>query len=123
VDEGVKEYKTYAEHEERLEGRGFANMTRVRAHMLLEYRGVGRDWLNQELVSPYGRGIRFQNSIRYRAAPDSPASDTLFNGWSDVRRKRTQVFPREVATRLRRTLRPQGFRKRHGIRGSFRTGL
>ncbi|GAA1308322.1 bleomycin resistance protein [Brachybacterium tyrofermentans] len=42
---------------------GFAYITRGRAHIMLEQRGVGRNWLTQELASPFGRGINFQIGV------------------------------------------------------------
>ncbi|MEY8578798.1 VOC family protein [Corynebacteriaceae bacterium 6-324] len=42
---------------------GFAYLTRGRAHVMLEQRGVGRNWLTQELEPPFGRGINFQIGV------------------------------------------------------------
>ncbi|HCN39368.1 VOC family protein [Rothia sp. (in: high G+C Gram-positive bacteria)] len=39
---------------------GFAYVTRGRAHVMLEQRGVGRNWLTDEFERPFGRGINFQ---------------------------------------------------------------
>jgi len=39
---------------------GFAYVTRGSAHVMLEQRGVGRNWLTDELESPFGRGINLQ---------------------------------------------------------------
>ena len=42
---------------------GFAYVTRGRAHVMLEQRGVGRNWLTQDLDPPFGRGINFQIGV------------------------------------------------------------
>ncbi|WP_166998090.1 bleomycin resistance protein [Paramicrobacterium fandaimingii] len=42
---------------------GFAYVTRGRAHVMLEQRGAGRNWLTQELDPPFGRGINFQIGV------------------------------------------------------------
>lgn len=38
----------------------FAYLTKGSAHVMLEERGVGRNWVTGELVRPFGRGINFQ---------------------------------------------------------------
>lgn len=42
---------------------GFAYVARGAAHVMLEERGVGRNWLTGELLQPFGRGINFQISV------------------------------------------------------------
>lgn len=42
---------------------GFAYVTRGRAHVMLEQRGVGRNWLTQDLDPPFGRGVNFQIGV------------------------------------------------------------
>lgn len=41
----------------------FAYITRGTAHLMLEERGIGRNWLTGELLRPFGRGINFQISV------------------------------------------------------------
>lgn len=47
---------------------GFAYITRGSAHLMLEQRGVGRNWVTGPLEVPLGRGINFQISV-----PDADA--------------------------------------------------
>lgn len=42
---------------------GFAYITRGSAHLMLEQRGVGRNWITASLEPPLGRGINFQISV------------------------------------------------------------
>jgi len=42
---------------------GFAYITRGSAHLMLEQRGVGRNWLTAPLEPPLGRGVNFQISV------------------------------------------------------------
>ena len=42
---------------------GFASISRGTAHIMLEERGRGRNWIPAALEPPYGRGINFQISV------------------------------------------------------------
>lgn len=42
---------------------GFAYITLGSAHLMLEERGVGRNWLTADLDRPFGRGINFQIAV------------------------------------------------------------
>jgi len=42
---------------------GFAYVARGSAHVMLEQRGKGRNWLTGELEPPYGRGLNLQISV------------------------------------------------------------
>jgi catechol 2,3-dioxygenase-like lactoylglutathione lyase family enzyme len=42
---------------------GFAYITRGTAHLMLEQRGVGRNWIPAALDVPFGRGVNFQVSV------------------------------------------------------------
>lgn len=42
---------------------GFAYITLGSAHIMLEQRGVGRNWITAPLENPLGRGINFQISV------------------------------------------------------------
>ncbi|MCR2792581.1 VOC family protein [Microbacterium sp. zg.Y625] len=42
---------------------GFAYITLGSAHIMLEQRGIGRNWITAPLESPLGRGINFQISV------------------------------------------------------------
>lgn len=42
---------------------GFAYITQGSAHVMLEKRGVGRNWLTDELEPPFGRGMNFQVGV------------------------------------------------------------
>ncbi|GGK47843.1 bleomycin resistance protein [Nocardia camponoti] len=42
---------------------GFAYITLGGAHLMLEERGVGRNWLTGDLQVPFGRGINFQIGV------------------------------------------------------------
>ena len=42
---------------------GFAYITRGTAHLMLEQRGAGRNWIPAALELPFGRGINFQVSV------------------------------------------------------------
>lgn len=42
---------------------GFAYITRGTAHLMLEQRGVGRNWITGPLEPPLGRGINFQITV------------------------------------------------------------
>ena len=42
---------------------GFAFLTRGDAHVMLEQRGVGRNWITGALDRPFGRGINLQISV------------------------------------------------------------
>ena len=42
---------------------GFAYITRGTAHIMLEQRGAGRNWIPAALEPPMGRGINFQISV------------------------------------------------------------
>ncbi|MDZ7910257.1 MAG: VOC family protein [Rhodococcus sp. (in: high G+C Gram-positive bacteria)] len=43
---------------------GFAYVSLGSAHIMLEQRGVGRNWVTGPLEPPLGRGINFQISVR-----------------------------------------------------------
>ncbi len=42
---------------------GFAYLSRGTAHIMLEQRGAGRNWINTRLDRPFGRGINFQITV------------------------------------------------------------
>lgn len=42
---------------------GFAYIARGAAHVMIEQRGAGRNWLPGALDLPFGRGINFQISV------------------------------------------------------------
>lgn len=42
---------------------GFAYLSCGGAHLMLQQRGIGRDWVTGPLDPPFGRGINFQISI------------------------------------------------------------
>ncbi|TFD72701.1 VOC family protein [Cryobacterium gelidum] len=42
---------------------GFAYIARGSAHVMIEQRGAGRNWLPGALELPFGRGINFQISV------------------------------------------------------------
>jgi catechol 2,3-dioxygenase-like lactoylglutathione lyase family enzyme len=42
---------------------GFAYITLGSAHVMLEQRGVGRNWITGDLEPPLGRGINFQVTV------------------------------------------------------------
>lgn len=42
---------------------GFAYIARSTAHLMLEQRGVGRNWITGPLEPPLGRGINFQITV------------------------------------------------------------
>ncbi|MGO2745746.1 bleomycin resistance protein [Microbacterium sp.] len=42
---------------------GFVYLTRGSAHVMLEQRGIGRNWVSAPLDPPFGRGINFQVSV------------------------------------------------------------
>ncbi|WP_199184360.1 MULTISPECIES: VOC family protein [unclassified Cryobacterium] len=42
---------------------GFAYITRGTAHLMLERRGAGRNWIPAALDPPFGRGVNFQVSV------------------------------------------------------------
>ncbi len=42
---------------------GFAYISRGSAHVMLDQRGVGRDWVTAPLARPFGRGINFQVTV------------------------------------------------------------
>lgn len=42
---------------------GFAYITHGSAHLMLEQRGIGRNWMTGSLESPLGRGINFQITV------------------------------------------------------------
>ncbi|KIL85498.1 glyoxalase bleomycin resistance protein dioxygenase [Fusarium avenaceum] len=42
---------------------GFAYISRGTAHVMLEQRGIGRNWITAPLDQPFGRGINFQVSV------------------------------------------------------------
>ena len=42
---------------------GFAHITRGTAHIMLEQRGAGRNWIPAALEHPFGRGINFQITV------------------------------------------------------------
>ncbi|KAF7554457.1 hypothetical protein G7Z17_g2920 [Cylindrodendrum hubeiense] len=42
---------------------GFAYISRGTAHVMLEQRGIGRNWITATLDQPFGRGINFQISV------------------------------------------------------------
>lgn len=56
---------------------GFAYLTRGNAHLMLEQRGVGRNWVTGPLEPPLGRGINFQISV---ADADEVAAAVLATG-------------------------------------------
>lgn len=45
------------------EAEGFAYLSRGGAHVMLEQRGVGRNWITGPLDRPFGRGINFQITV------------------------------------------------------------
>lgn len=42
---------------------GFAYLARERSHVMLEQRGLGRNWVTGELRPPLGRGINLQIAV------------------------------------------------------------
>lgn len=42
---------------------GFAYISRGTAHVMLDQRGVGRDWITAPLERPFGRGINLQVTV------------------------------------------------------------
>ncbi|MGO1263329.1 MAG: bleomycin resistance protein [Brevibacterium aurantiacum] len=42
---------------------GFAYITRGSAHIMLEQKGIGRNWVTGPLERPFGRGINFQIAV------------------------------------------------------------
>ncbi|TPW78369.1 VOC family protein [Schumannella sp. 10F1B-5-1] len=42
---------------------GFAYLALGSAHVMLDQRGIGRDWITAEAVHPFGRGINLQISV------------------------------------------------------------
>ncbi|MFC8531737.1 bleomycin resistance protein [Nocardia sp. NPDC057227] len=42
---------------------GFAYLSRGTAHIMLEQRGAGRNWITAPLEQPFGRGINFQVTV------------------------------------------------------------
>ncbi|TPW77266.1 bleomycin resistance protein [Schumannella soli] len=42
---------------------GFAYLSRGSAHVMLDQRGVGRDWMTGALERPFGRGVNFQIGV------------------------------------------------------------
>lgn len=42
---------------------GFAYVTRGSAQVMLEQRGIGRNWVSAPLESPFGRGANFQIGV------------------------------------------------------------
>jgi catechol 2,3-dioxygenase-like lactoylglutathione lyase family enzyme len=42
---------------------GFAYISRGTAHIMLEQRGIGRNWITAQLDRPFGRGINFQITV------------------------------------------------------------
>lgn len=42
---------------------GFAYLSRGTAHVMLEQRGVIRNWITADLEPPFGRGINFQIGV------------------------------------------------------------
>ena len=42
---------------------GFAYISRGTAHLMLDQRGVGRDWITAPLEPPFGRGINLQIAV------------------------------------------------------------
>lgn len=42
---------------------GFAHLVRGSAHVMLEQRGIGRNWVTGELERPLGRGLNFQIAV------------------------------------------------------------
>ena len=42
---------------------GFAYIARGAAHVMIEQRGAGRNWLPGDLERPFGRGVNFQISV------------------------------------------------------------
>jgi len=42
---------------------GFAYVERGSAHVMLEERGVSRNWVPATLATPYGRGVNFQVGV------------------------------------------------------------
>lgn len=42
---------------------GFAYVSLGAAHIMLEQRGIGRNWVTGQLEPPFGRGINFQVSV------------------------------------------------------------
>lgn len=42
---------------------GFAYLTRGTAHVMLEQRGSGRNWVPARVESPFGRGVNFQIGV------------------------------------------------------------
>ncbi|MEU4843165.1 bleomycin resistance protein [Nocardia testacea] len=42
---------------------GFAYLSSGNAHIMLEQRGIGRNWITAQLDRPFGRGINFQITV------------------------------------------------------------
>ena len=42
---------------------GFAHLSLGSAHIMLEQRGIGRNWIAAQLERPFGRGVNFQVSV------------------------------------------------------------
>lgn len=42
---------------------GFAYLTLGTAHVMLEQRGIGRNWVAASVEPPFGRGANFQVSV------------------------------------------------------------
>ncbi|WIX98607.1 VOC family protein [Amycolatopsis mongoliensis] len=55
---------------------GFAHVSLDSAHIMLEQRGIGRNWLTAPLEPPLGRGINFQISV--------PSLDPILAALSDA---------------------------------------
>ncbi|GEP28739.1 VOC family protein [Cryobacterium levicorallinum] len=50
---------------------GFAYITSGTAHIMLEQRGTGRNWIPAALEHPFGRGINFQITVASLQPPES----------------------------------------------------
>jgi catechol 2,3-dioxygenase-like lactoylglutathione lyase family enzyme len=47
----------------RREDEGFAYLSSGTAHVMIEQRGIGRNWVTAPLDRPWGRGINFQITV------------------------------------------------------------
>ncbi|NYI40721.1 bleomycin resistance protein [Demequina lutea] len=81
---------------------GFAYISRGTAHVMLDQRGVGRDWITAPLERPFGRGINLQVtvpnlepiivSLREAGYPLFMAPETKWYRVSDVEEAGVQQF-------------------------------
>jgi catechol 2,3-dioxygenase-like lactoylglutathione lyase family enzyme len=76
---------------------GFAYVTRGTAHVMLEQRGVGRDWLTDTLEPPFGRGMNFQIGVSDLAPIISALADATWPLFMPPETKWYRVSDREQA--------------------------